>query len=218
MQLVNVEINLKGKKMKKNLFALAPAILMTLPCFVPSAYSAPAVRPVDVKPFDVGGVKTGMSVEEARSAMQKNFGVSADKIRASESMENQYATLIYGSPQIQNLVYENNGTRMQVSFEPRIPRDNANPMAASIITYEIPWTKANETSMKEAAIKKYGPISSGGMNPVWCNKPLPTSGMGCESDSAQLTVGGTKVRLFDPAWGNASRDYMDQQKATKPQF
>ncbi|GKW14997.1 hypothetical protein BSK71_12435 [Pectobacterium actinidiae] len=204
--------------MNKNLFALAPAIFMALPYLVPPAYSAPAVRSVDVTSFDVGGVKTGMSVEEARAAMQKNFGVSADKIRASKSMKSQYATLIYGSPQIQDLVYENNGTRMQVSFEPRVPLNQSNSMAASLITYEIPWTKENETAMKEAAIAKYGPISSGGMNPIWCKKPLPTSGMGCEPDTAQLTVGSTTVRLFDPAWQNATSKYMDQQKATKPQF
>lgn len=204
--------------MKRNLFALAPAVLMFLPCLIPVAYSAPAVRSVDVTSFDVGGVKTGMSVEEARSAMQKNFGVSADKIKASKSMKSQIATLIYGSPQTQDLVYENNGTRMQVSFEPRIPVDKSNSMAASLIIYEMPWTKDNETALKEAAIAKYGPISSGGMNPIWCEKPLPTSGMGCEPDTAQLTVGSTTVRLFDPAWQNATREYMDKQKATKPQF
>lgn len=204
--------------MKKNLFALSPAILLALPYLVPPAYSAPAVHSVDVRPFDVAGVKTGMSVEEARTAMQKNFGVSADKIRASKSMKSQYATIIYGSPQTQYLVYENNGTRMQVSFEPRIPLDKTNPMVASLITYEIPWTKENETAMKEAAIAKYGPISSGGDNPVWCDKPLPTSGMGCESDSAILSVGSTTLRMLDPAWQNATIKYMDQQKTTKPQF
>ncbi|MGK9175067.1 hypothetical protein KXR87_17930 [Yokenella regensburgei] len=204
--------------MKKNLFALSPALLIALPWLVAPAYSAPPVRSVDVKSFDVAGVKTGMSVEEARAAMQKNFGVSADKIRASESMKNQYATIITGSPQIQHLVYENNGTRMQVNFQPRIPYNKANPMAAYLITYEIPWTKENEKAMKEAAIAKYGPISSGGMNPVWCEKPLPTSGMGCETNTAQLTVGSTSLRLFDPAWQNAATEYMAQQKATKPQF
>lgn len=204
--------------MKKKFFALSPALLIALPYLVTPAYSAPTVRSVDVTNFDVGGVKTGMSVEQARAAMQKNFGVSADKIRASKSMKSQYATLIYGSPQIQDLVYENNGTRMQVSFEPRIPVDKANPMVASLISYEIPWTKENETAMKEAAIAKYGPISSGGMNPVWCNKPLPTSGMGCEADSAILSVGSTSIRLFDPAWQNETNKYWDQQKATKPQF
>lgn len=39
---------------------------------------------------------------------------------------------------------------MQVSFEPRIPFDRSNPMAAALITYEIPWTKDNENAMKGA--------------------------------------------------------------------
>ncbi|MDK9444733.1 hypothetical protein WCU81_14345 [Pectobacterium atrosepticum] len=218
MQKMNVEINLKGKKMKKNLLALSPAILIALPYLVPPAYSAPSVRSVDVKSFDVGGVKTGMSVEEARTAMQKNFGVSADKIRASKSMKNQYATIIYGSPQIQDLVYENNGTRMQVSFDPRIPYNKSNPMAVSQVIYEIPWTKENEDNMVKAALKKYGPVSTGGVFPVWCEKPMPSSGMGCESGTASLTMGNTKIKLIDPAWQNATSKYMDQQKATKPQF
>ncbi|WP_312738557.1 hypothetical protein [Atlantibacter hermannii] len=215
---MNVTINLKGMKMKNYLSALPSALLIVLPCLVSSAHAAQPVRAVDVRSFDVAGVKTGMGVEEARAAMQKNFGVSADKIRASTSSNNQVATIITGSQQIQTLVYDQNGTRMQVSFEPRVPYDKNNPMAASLITYEIPWTKENETSMKEAAIAKYGPISSGGMNPVWCEKPMPTSGMGCETDTASLTVGSTTLKLYDPDWHNAVWKYMNQQKATKPQF
>lgn len=204
--------------MKKYLFALSPAVLIALPYLVSPAHAIPPVRAVDVRAFDVAGVKTGMSVEEARAAMQKNFNVSADKIRVSKFRKDQVPYLITGTLEVSSLVYENNGTRMQVSFEPRIPYDKNNPMAAYLISYEIPWTKDNENAMKEAALAKYGPISSGGSNPVWCDKPLPTSGMGCEADSAQLSVGSTKLRLFDPAWQNARIKFMDQQRATKPQF
>lgn len=204
--------------MKKYLSALPPAILMTLPFVISPASAAQPVNPVDVRSFDVGGVKTGMSVEEARAAMQKNFGVSADKITASRSESYQVATLITGSKQIMYLVYENNGTRMQVTFEPRVPYDKSNPMAASLISYEIPWTKDNENAMKEAALKKYGPVSASGMYPLWCDKPLPGSGMGCKPDSAKLEAASTKLNMIDPAWQNARIKYMDQQNATKPQI
>ena len=33
-------------------------------------------------------------------------------------------------------------------------------MAVSQITYEIPWTKDNDKAMKDAALKKYGQVSS----------------------------------------------------------
>lgn len=204
--------------MKKYLFALPPAIIMALPYIVSPASAAQPVHAVDVKSFDVGGVKTGMSVEEARTAMQKNFGVSADKISASKSETYQVATKVTGSQQVMYLVYENKGTRMQVTFEPRIPYDKNNPMAAALITYEIPWTSDNATSMKEAALAKYGQVSTSDMNPIWCEKPIPGSGMGCELNSASLKVASTTLTLIDPAWQNARMKFMDQQNATKPQI
>ena len=181
-----------------------------------SANAIPPVRVVDVKSFDVGGVKMGMSIEEAQAAMQKNFGIKPAQIRASKSMESQTPSIVTGSQQIIHLVYEENGTRMQVSFEPRVPYNKSNPMAVSHVTYEIPWTKENEVNMVEAALKKYGPVSTGGVFPVWCEKPMPTSGMGCESGTASLTMGNTKINLIDPAWQNAVISYMNQQKKTKP--
>jgi len=158
----------------------------------------------------------GMSIEEAQAAMQKNFGIKPAQIRASKSMESQTPSIVTGSQQIIHLVYEENGTRMQVSFEPRVPYNKSNPMAVSHVTYEIPWTKENEVNMVEAALKKYGPVSTGGVFPVWCEKPMPTSGMGCESGTASLTMGNTKINLIDPAWQNAVISYMNQQKKTKP--
>jgi len=181
-----------------------------------SANAIPPVRAVDVKSFDVGGVKMGMSIEEAQAAMQKNFGIKPAQIRASKSMESQTPSIVTGSQQIIHLVYEENGTRMQVSFEPRVPYNKSNPMAVSHVTYEIPWTKENEVNMVEAALKKYGPVSTGGVFPVWSQKPMPTSGMGCESGTASLTMGNTKINLIDPAWQNAVISYMNQQKKTKP--
>ena len=181
-----------------------------------AANAIPPVRAVDVKSFDVGGVKMGMSIEEAQAAMQKNFGIKPAQIRASKSMESQTPSIVTGSQQIIHLVYEENGTRMQVSFEPRVPYNKSNPMAVSHVTYEIPWTKENEVNMVEAALKKYGPVSTGGVFPVWCEKPMPTSGMGCESGTASLTMGNTKINLIDPAWQNAVISYMNQQKKTKP--
>ena len=204
--------------MKKYLFALPPAIMMALPFIVTPASAAQPIHAVDVKSFDVGGVKTGMSVEEARAAMQKNFSVSADKISASKSETYQVATKVTGSQQVMYLVYENKGTRMQVTFEPRIPYNKTNPMAAALITYEIPWTSENETSMKDAALAKYGQVSTSDMYPLWCEKPIPGSGMGCETDSASLKVASTTLTLIDPAWQNARMNFMDQQNATKPQF
>jgi hypothetical protein len=72
--------------------------------------------------------------------------------------------------------------------------------------------RKNEVNMVEAALKKYGPVSTGGVFPVWCEKPMPTSGMGCESGTASLTMGNTKINLIDPAWQNAVINYMNQQK------
>lgn len=183
-----------------------------------SANAIPPVRAVDVKSFDVGGVKTGMSIEEAQAAMQKNFGISPAQIRASKSMKGQTPDFVTGSQQIMHLVYEDKGTRMQVSFDPRVPYNKSNPMAVSQVIYEIPWTKENEDNMVKAALNKYGPVSTGGVFPVWCEKPMPSSGMGCVSGTASLTMGNTKIQLNDPSWHNAVVNYMDQQKQTTPKL
>lgn len=204
--------------MKRNLSVLLPATFIALPFLINPASAAQPVHAVDVKSFDVAGVKSGMSVEEARSAMQKNFGVSADKIRASDSMDYQTPTVITGSKQVMYLVYENDGTRMQVSFQPRVPYNKTNPMAAWLVSYEIPWTNENQEAMKKAAIAKYGPVSMSSVFPIWCEKPIPGTGMGCESGTAQLEQSSTKITLTDPAWQNAVSKYMDEQKSTKPQF
>ena len=60
-----------------------------------SANAIPPVHAVDVKSFDVGGVKMGMSIEEAQAAMQKNFGIKPAQIRASKSMESQTRRLTF---------------------------------------------------------------------------------------------------------------------------
>ncbi|ELY4881538.1 hypothetical protein P7V44_07565 [Providencia sp. CRE-3FA-0001] len=205
--------------MKNHLSALRCAVLLAMPLIAFPALSAQQdTHPVDVRAFDVGGVKTGMSIEEARTAMAKNFGASSSAITESKSLPSQVTTLITGTEQIMFLVYDNNGTRMQVSFEPRVPYDKNNPMAVSQISYELPWSKDNEKAMNDAALKKYGPVSQNNMNPLWCDKPLPGTGMGCASDSATLEVSGTKLRMYDPAWTNARIKFMEEKNATKPQF
>ncbi|MBK0003186.1 hypothetical protein [Erwinia sp. S38] len=204
--------------MKNYLYTLNRAIQIALPFVAFSAMSAQPTHPVDVRAFDIAGVKTGMSIEEARTAMEKNFGVSSNSITESKSLPSQVTTLITGTEQIMYLVYEKNGTRMQVSFEPRVPYDKNNPMAVSQITYEIPWTKDNESVMKDAALKKYGQVSSNSMYPLWCDKPLPGTGMGCAPDSVKLEMASTKLRMYDPVWTNARIKFMEDKNATKPQF
>lgn len=204
--------------MRIHLFKTLPLVVLSSSLISLSANAIPPVRAADVKSFDVGGVKTGMSVEEARAAMQKNFGISSDQIRTSKSMKSQMTSVITGSQQVAFLVYEDKGTRMQVSFEPRVPYDKANPVAVSQVIYEIPWTKENEDNMVKAALQKYGPVSTGGVFPIWCEKPMPSSGMGCESGTASLSMGNTKIELIDPAWQQAVIGYSNQQKKTTPQL
>ncbi len=105
-----------------------------------------------------------------------------------------------------------------ISFGPTRPYNKDNPMAADFITYELPWAKDNETAMQNAATVKYGPVSIGDTNMLWCDKPLTMSGMGCRPDSAILKLAGTTLKLSDPAWQNATLRFLDQQKSVKPQF
>ena len=80
--------------MKKYWFGLPAALFVALLCIVTPAHAVPPVRSVDVTPFDVGGVKTGMSGDEARAAMQKNFCISADQIRVSQYSKDQAPYLV----------------------------------------------------------------------------------------------------------------------------
>jgi hypothetical protein len=183
--------------------------------FVSFAQARKQTRSVDIQSFDVGGVKIGMSFDEARTAMAKNFDVPVSEIRASALGDLEVAIIGKKLPHI--LVYENNGIRMQTNLTPRLPLDKDRPLAVVSVTYEIPWTKQNEIEMEKAARAKFGPPSDGS-NLRWCEEPYPNVGMGCLANKAEISVGGTKIRMNDPSWSIAVRKFLDDQKAAKPKF
>jgi hypothetical protein len=169
-----------------------------------AASAAKAPRAVDARNFDIAGIKTGMDWEQARAAMARHFQVAPDKFKKNS-----------------NLHYEKNGVKLMVLFTKRVPVDAARPLAVSLIQYEVPWTDANNTAMKEAALTKYGAPTEESGYLLWCVKPHPNTGgcSGAQMDGeAVLHLHSNTLQLSARAWDRALREYEEKAKTTRPGF
>lgn len=195
----------------KSFRLLAMAGLLATP-----AYAGPQ-RSVDARTLDIAGIRTGMDLEEARSAIARHFNVMPDGIKA-DSFPNENPVTHTKLPSY--LTFEKDGTKLTVHFEGRVPVDPARPLAASLISYEIPWSTQNSTEMVAAASAKYG-MASNAPNTLpmqWCARPSANPGIGCGPDQARLELSQTRLTLGDPAWTAARIEFLDAARATRPRF
>jgi hypothetical protein len=172
-------------------------------------------RSVDVRGLDIAGVRTGMDFEEARTALARHFGVGPDAIKADPFPgENPVTHTKLPS----YLTFEKDGTKITVHFEGRVPVDSARLLAASLVSYETPWSNENAAAMLKAASAKYG-IASNAPNTLpmqWCARPSANPGIGCGPDQARLELSQTRLSLGDPAWATARIKFQEDARATKP--
>jgi hypothetical protein len=201
----------------KNYYLIPFVALMLL--LLPSlsfAETRKQTHSIDIRSFDIGGVKIGMSFDEARAAMAKNFHIQANQIRSFTSWSNRTALLGKGLPNI--LAYESDGARMQVTLTSRLPLDESRPLTVERVTYEIPWTNHNEIEIKKTARTKYGPPSSDEDAPRWCEQTYPNIETWCLPDKAYLSINRTKIEMRDPSLSIAVRNFLNEQKTMKPNF
>ncbi|MDF7757980.1 hypothetical protein PU683_00355 [Kosakonia cowanii] len=184
-----------------------------------SAVQAEELRAVDVTKFDVAGVKTGMDYDEVVKAITTHFNVPASALQVDKYPQDN---LVTGNKQPKFVGYEKEGVKLQVYFEGRVPVDAKHPLAASMITYELPWSTVNKEAMEKAAVEKYGPASNAPYSTpmVWCKEPGKQAGMACSSTTQQavLKLSNTSLELDDPVWREARIKFMDSKQTRTPGF
>lgn len=195
------------------------ALLLSALCAVcVSPVQAGTQRSVDARDFDVAGVKTGMDYNEALAAAARHLQVPVNQLKQGRPELNRVTQTKL--PDV--FTYENNGVRLMVHFEGRVPVDKARPLAVSQVSYEIPWTVDNKDAMAKAVVQKYGTQSNypNDLALEWCAEPSSNPGMGCSINMTQavLSYTGVSIKLYDPAWTNARMAFVDRSKATKPSF
>ncbi len=186
-------------------------------CVSSVCFAAP--RSVDATELDIAGIKLGMSVQEAVSAVSAKLGISKQSIEFDKYPS---LNIITNSKEAKYFTAKTRGASVSVHFEPRVPYNPANKLAVSMVIYEQPWTPDNAAAIKEMALEKYGYPSNGtiGMVFEWCQQAHSNPGIGCsiESNQPKLSYHGTELKLTDPRYGQAVNDYRNKKNSSKPVF
>ena len=125
---------------------------------------------VDVTQFDVAGVKLGMSYDHAITAIGEHFHLSPTEIKKIKDSTLYSYNRITKNKQPSSARVKKDNISMEVSFSARIPINSSDPVAVSFINYSLPNTKENISTLKEAALSKYGQPSDNRRqsNLMWC--------------------------------------------------
>lgn len=185
------------------------------------AIAAPGeIKGVDPTAFDVAGVKTGMDMKEAITAITKHFKV--DKSKLSITPPEGYPV---DEMKRNRIIYNNGGESFAVWMVPRVPVDKARPQVVEEIIYSIGNTPENKKITREAAIGKYGtPIQSSIDSAVWCQYPTqsPIMGVNCNDSKnrarLELNTNGIFLTLRDKSWGDAITEYLKKPVAPQSGF
>jgi hypothetical protein len=183
--------------------------------FATPAYAEP--HTVDARTLDIADVKTGMDYEQAVTAATAHFKISRKQIKPEQFPS---VDLVLQTKLPRYFTYENNGVKLSVYFEPRIPVDKAHPRAVSMIQYEMPWSRQNADAMAEAALAKYGQQSNFPNTSLqWCAEPSSNAGVGCGGKTqATLELAQNRLKLVDPALIEARIKFLQDGQSRKPGF
>ncbi|RZI76867.1 MAG: hypothetical protein EOP13_00560 [Pseudomonas sp.] len=181
-------------------------------------YAMSAPRSVDVREFDIAGVKTGMDFEQAVAAATQHYKIQRNDIKVDPFPT---VNLVTQTKLPTYFTYEKDGVKLTVNFEGRVPLNPSHPLTVSMVSYELPWSQQNSAAMANAARDKYGEHSNAPNNlPMqWCEKPSSNPGMGCaRGDQAVLELSQVRMTLTDPAWQKARISFMNDSQKRKPSF
>lgn len=206
---------MKGTTMSK----AASAITLLLVCVLPAmAQKAPPA--IDVTQLDIAGVKLGMTTAQAVAATLTGLKVNKSEIKFDRFPA---PNLVTRTKEPQYFSVDKDREKLVVHLAPTIPHDSKNPMRVAMIAYEMTWTQANAKSMREAALRKFGPPSNGTIAVMseWCAAPSVVSTEGCSdvrNREPVLTFHGTKLELLDPRYRNAYNEFVEKANSAAPSF
>lgn len=194
---------------------------------VSTAYTAQ--RSVDVRDFDIAGVKIGMDWNQALGAAAKHFQVAPADFKVGEKAT-KYNPIIHkitGLDIPSHFSYRRGGINFFVNFIARIPVDKNRPLVVTVINYDITQTGANIAEMKKASLAKYGEPSEpgrvlSGAEIEWCANPKTTQytpRICADTDNnAVLSLDSTKLTLKDYEWTRKLNTFINREKDIKPSF
>jgi hypothetical protein len=201
--------------MRKKIFAFAATIAL----LASAAVLADSPRSVDAATFDIGGVKLGMSKDEAVKAITTTLNLSKNEV-VFDKYPSQ--NLITGKKEPTYFTVAHGIGKFTVYLGPNALTPNASSTIVDMIRYEMPWTPENVAAMKKAVIEKYGEPSNGtiGVTYEWCLKPSPNTGIGCGGffNGPVLAYSGVSLKLTDPKYGEALSDFRNKKISAKPTF
>ncbi|ABO59745.1 conserved hypothetical protein (plasmid) [Burkholderia vietnamiensis G4] len=196
---------------------LSLAVSLGLLAVCTSASAQP--RSVDARQLDVAGVKTGMDYNEALTAASNYLHVPKSQFKPDQYPGVNQVT---GKRDPAWFTYDNNGAKLTVYFEGRVPVDKARPLVVWLVRYEVPWSQDNAAAMVNSASQKYG-VASNAPNTLpmqWCDNPNPNTGLGCPKNmsDAWVELTQTAIALTDTSWQQARFKFVDAKKKVAPAF
>ena len=182
-----------------------------------SAAAAAAGKPVDVSAVAIGGVKLGMSHQEAIRAAAAHFKVDPDQIKPDKLPTDKAAT---GATMPMSFSYASRTETLRVSVVSRTPYDRERPTSVTQITYERKGESPEVSqSVRDAAVARYGEPTSGKTGKgaeayAWCAHP---GEMGCaKASGAVLTATGSMLTLRDRGYEERARQADKGDTVRKP--
>ena len=200
-----------------------------------SAHAAPP-RSVDVRDFDIAGVKTGMDFDQAVAAAANHLQIALNEIKPCPPRDDRVNKTRVPCC----FRYRKDGVDLFVEFRGRVPVDKARPLVVWRVNYRQPLSQQNQEAMAKAALAKYGepswlrPVDNTQDGPTkqmfWCAKPGSLPHYACAQEKqASLELGWTTLTLTDWAWveaedkfiedlGKAKKKAFEDSNARKPSF
>ena len=154
-------------------------------------------RAVDVLGFDIAGVKLGMELAQARSAMAAYFGIPPSAVELEYQAQPSPLT---GTELPMRLRYEKEGEEVLVNLEPRLPINaKATTFASTQVVRHWPQGSRSKEQVFEGARARYGaPSGVVGQRMLWCARPSADPAVVClQGNPAVLAVSAKGEALFD---------------------
>lgn len=169
----------------------------------------------DVSSFDIGGVKLGMSVDEAKKALMDSLGLRPGNI-VVDTLPSQ--NVISGKKEPNNISVKTESYEVVVHFIPNARNERNPEKVVDGISFTMPHTPENLASMKQRVQEKYGAPDHvvGGYLLSWCSSPSRV--MGCSADDLKLTYSGTRLELRDDGYRKALTEWLNKRRSGKPIF
>lgn len=183
--------------------------------------SGPAV---DVRAFDIAGVKLGMSFSDAVNAVSETYNVKPIdlhvlRLRMGSKVDSPKlpASIRLNSDDSYSvgLGVRTDGWEISIRLDQIVPSPHDESMEVVAIEYEMARTQENIDSLRSTALAKYGEptLDLHSMGLAWCIKPS-THWATCESE-AVLEYSGTRLKLHDSRPYRLKREGQDKRSSSK---